>query len=469
MQRLSTGNAPLDRILGGGLPRHSINIVMGLPGTGKTILAEQLAFANGSAERPVIYLTTVSEPIGKVVSYLQEMKFADVDRLGTEIIYDSLVDLLRERPGTLTDRVADLIERYRPSVIVIDSFKALLELAPNPSEWRNTVFDLGSLFAAYDVLGVWVGEYEHASIAQLPEFAIADGIIELRRVQSGSRDDRYLQVIKLRGSSFHDGEHAFILGKDGITVFPRLIGPPLTDGYDVPTERLQTGIAGLDSMIESGWLRGTSTLVLGPSGAGKSMLALHFLRHGALSDEPGLLVSFQETPSQLRRAVTSLGWDPKELLRPDRLDVLYTSPVELQIDTIIRELITRIEKNGVRRVVIDALGDLEKSAGSPARFVDYVYALSQDLTHRGITSMLVLESAGVEQEGRIFTRQAVSYVSDNIVVLSMEVNGELVRTVRIVKTRASAHDSARHVLRISREGILVEDAPDETGYGNRHG
>jgi circadian clock protein KaiC len=461
MQRLSTGSASLDRILGGGLPRHSLNIVMGLPGTGKTILAEQLAFANGSAERPVLYLTTVSEPIGKVVEYLQEMTFAHVDRLGTEIVYDSLVDLLRNSSSGLIDHLTELIQRHRPSVIVIDSFKALLELAPSALEWRNTVFDMGSLFAAYDVLGLWVGEYEHSAIAQLPEFAVADGIIELRRVQNGARDDRFLQVIKLRGSDFRDGEHAFILGRHGFKVYPRLIGPaPDIAARPAAPERLQTGVFGLDPMIESGWLRGTSTLVMGPSGAGKSMLALHFLRHGALSGEPGLLISFQETPRQLRRAMASLGWDPDEILRPDRLDVLYTSPVELQIDTIIQEVFARIQANGVRRVVIDALGDLEKAAGNPARFVDYVYAFSQDLTHRGVTSMLVLESAGLEQGGQIFTRQAVSYVSDNILVLAMEVDGDLLRTVRIVKTRASAHDGTLHVLRIGREGMTI-DAPNE--------
>src|SRR5688572_29681421 len=100
-------------------------------------------------------------------------------------------------------------------------------------------------------------------------------------------------------------------------------------------------------MIESGWLRGTSTLVAGPSGAGKTVLGLHFLRHGALEGEPGLLVNFQESPTQLARAMLGLGWDLEPLRRPDRLDVLYTSPVELQMDTIVEELLRRVQANGV--------------------------------------------------------------------------------------------------------------------------
>ncbi|HEV8240981.1 MAG TPA: ATPase domain-containing protein [Thermoanaerobaculia bacterium] len=456
MQRLSTGNAALDRILGGGLPKNSVNIVMGLPGTGKTILAQQLAFANGTAERPVVYLTTLSEPLTKVVTYLQELRFADVDRVGREVHYDTLAEPLRDRPESLAERMAQLIEQRRPSVVVIDSFKAIMELAPDPAQWRATVFDVASVLAAYDVTALWVGEYAHELTGRSPEFAVADGIIELRRVQSGSRDDRFLQVVKLRGSSFLDGEHAFTLSSGGLTVYPRLVGAASGRTYDPQPERLQTGIGGLDAMIETGWLRGTSTLLAGPSGSGKTLMGLHFLRQGVEDGEPGLLVNFQESPSQLRRIMKSLDWDTDALLRPDRLDLLHSSPVELQIDTIIQELLRRIDAHGVRRIVVDALGDLSKAAADPRRFSDYVYALSQELAQRGVTSMLTVETAGATPLGFVVSGKDVSEMSDNTLLLGMELGPDLVRTVRIIKTRGSAHDGARHVLRISRPGIVVE-------------
>lgn len=451
MERLSTGNRELDQILGGGFPRRSINIVMGLPGTGKTLLAEQLAFANGSADAPVLYLTTLSEPLPKVIAFLQELAFADVDRIGTDVRYESLAPALRERPAELVDCVAELILQHRPKVLVVDSFKAIAELAPDAAHWRNMVFDLASLLSAYDLTAVWVGEYEPETVSQLPEFAIADGILELRRVQSGSRDDRFLRVIKLRGSGFADGEHAFTLSAAGLTVYPRLVGPRHSSVDAEPPERLQTGISGLDEMIESGWLRGTSTLVIGVSGAGKSMLGLHFLRHGADHGEAGLLVNFQESPRQLRRTIDSLGWDSTALLQPGALDVLYTSPVELHMDTIIQELLRRIAVHDVRRVVIDALGDLERAARDPRRFSDYMYALTQELAERRVTAMLVLESLGPLPTGK-----AVSEVSDNTLLLSMELGPKLVRTIRVLKTRGSAHDGALRALRFGPQGMLVE-------------
>lgn len=456
MERLASGNPQLDLVLGGGFPRHSVNIVMGLPGSGKTILAEQVAFANGTAERPALYLTTISEPLPKVLAYLQELTFADVDRIGTDVIYDGLGEALRDGPQGLAEHVARLIEAHRPRVVVVDSFKAIMELAAEPVVWRNTVFDLASLLAAYDVTTFWVGEYDHSMIARLPEFAVADGILELRRVQSGSRDTRFLHVVKLRGSDFRDGEHAFTISERGLQVYPRLVGPAVAPTYRPVEERLQTGIAGLDAMIESGWLRGASTLVAGPSGAGKTMLGLHFLRHGAENGEPGLLVNFQESPTQLARGMLSLGWDLEALRRPDRLDVLYNSPVELQMDTIVEELLQRVEANGVRRLVIDALGDLEKSGTDERRFSDYIYALTQEFAARKVTALLLLEAPGVLRGGHPDTGRNVSYMSDNILVLSMDLERELRRTIRILKTRGSAHDGGRHVMRIGPQGMQVE-------------
>jgi circadian clock protein KaiC len=409
VERISTGNTAADRILDGGFPRASINLLMGLPGTGKTILAQQVAFATAGLRRPVLYLTTLSEPLAKLITYLQGYRFVDPGRIGTEILYEDLAAELADAPRQLAEKVLALIQEHRPALVIIDSFKALSDLMPDQATWRRVLYELAGLLSAYDTTSFWIGEYTVESIGTLPEFAVADGIVELTREQRGSRDSRYLRVVKLRGSKFLDGLHAFQITADGLDIHPRLVSPPVAEDYAVSPQRLRSGIAGLDPLIESGWLRGTSTLVLGPSGAGKTVLGLHFLREGARLGEPGLLLGFQENPVQLARTLCNFGWSARELLVPGQIDLLYASPVEMQIDSVVRELFQRIAAQGIQRIVIDAVADMERCARDPVRFRDYLYALSQHLAARNITTLFIMEAVGpVPPTGELSGRE-VSY------------------------------------------------------------
>jgi circadian clock protein KaiC len=458
MERVSTGNRVIDEILGGGFPARSINIIMGTPGIGKTILAEQVAFAH-RGDRPTLYLTTVSEPLAKVIGYLQEYSFADTADIGTRVIYESLADALDE-PESVEDRVADLIKQHRPALIIIDSFKAMADLVPERRHWRRLLYGLAGLLTAYDATSFLVGEYSATMMSDLPEFAVADGILELSRSHAGTRDDRYLRVIKLRGSNFLDGYHYFRVKRSGLEVFVRLVTPPVPSGYLTSPDRLTSGVSGLDEMIESGWLRGTSTIVAGPSGAGKTAVGLHFLREGVARGEAGLLINFQENPTQLARVVAAFGWRPEDLLGQGKLDVLYTSPVELQIDSIVTEAFRRIEAGNVKRLVIDALGDMERSARDSNRYRDYLYAFTQYVAARGVTALFTLETVDAHYLSGTTGRE-VSPMSDNLLLLGLHLGDDLTRTIRVLKSRGSAHDGRRHLLRITARGLSVERSTRE--------
>ncbi len=460
IQRISSGNAQADLVLGGGFPANSINIIMGEPGTGKTLFAEQLLFANANGDRPVLYLPTLSEPLSKVITYVQRLPFYREDMLGTSVLYDDIGALLNtDGIAALVPRVREAIESVQPKLIVIDSFKAIHDLSGSVSEVRRMVAELAGLLSAFATTVFLVGEYREEDVSVYPEFAVADGILEFARRKHTSRDERFLRVSKLRGSAYREGLHAFRITEAGIEVYPRFVTPSVPTSYVATRERMATGIDGLDRVIGGGLWRGTTTLVIGPSGAGKTTMGLRFALAGVAAGEPSLYVSFQENPTQLAQTVRNLGGDLQEL-QTQGLHMLYTSSVELQIDRIIVDLFALVESQGIRRVVLDAVGDLSQASPDMHRTQDYLYALVQQFAVNGITALFMLEDTTRPSTSGAFSvataHERLSYMCDNLILLEMLRGERLSRRLSVFKTRGSAHDEAAHPMTISARGVRVE-------------
>jgi len=459
IKRLATGNRELDYILGGGVPENSINIIMGEPGSGKTALAEEFIFANaGDERRPVLYLTTLSEPVDKVIKYLQQFRFFDVEKMGRAVQYEGLgAELAEHGIGALFVRLKDAIKTLSPKIIVIDSFKAIHDLAKSPREMRLMLHEVAGLLAAYDTTVLLVGEYRHEDIATFPEFAVADGIIELARNALGTRDERYLRVFKLRGSSYQQGSHAFDITAGGLQVYPRLVSPVEAASYKRDDNRAPSGVPGLDSMLGGGFWAGSATLLAGPTGAGKTTMGIQFVVEGLRRGERCLLVNFQENPTQLAHQMQQIGATLDNDAR-GRLELLYYSAVELSIDKIVVSIFQALRRGGVRRVVIDALGDLAVAASDATRMQDYLYALVQHFAVMGVSSMLTLETeppilASAENHGRL------SHMTDNIVFLDIRDQDNTVgRRLRIAKARGGSHDLQWREVAIEPEGLRIVKA-----------
>jgi circadian clock protein KaiC len=207
-------------------------------------------------------------------------------------------------------------------------------------------------------------------------------------------------------------------------------------------------------MLDGGVWRGTTTLLAGPSGAGKTTIGLQFALEGARQGEPCLYMNFQENPSQLMRTIRNLGVDP-HVAQAQGLDLVYASPVELQIDSIIVDMFRRIQQRHVRRLVIDALGDLASAATDPQRLHDYLYALVQHFAVSGITSILNFETVGNAIAGNGSMQNAMSYLSDNVLLLTVDGEERTRRSIRVLKTRGSAHDTRVREVEISAAGLAV--------------
>ncbi len=452
--RVSTGNPQADEILSGGFPKNSINIIMGQPGTGKSIFAEQLVFRNAGDDRPIHYLTTLSEPLAKMVTYLQRFAFFDEHKIGKSVVYQDIgPDLVAGGIRALLTAVQAAIDDSSPKIIVIDSFKALHDLSPSTTELRHVLYELTGLLTAYQTTVFLVGEYTDEDSQRLPEFAVADGILQFLRNPLSTRDERFLRVLKLRGSAYLEGLHAFRIGAGGLEIFPRLVSPEIPETYTIVEERTPTGVEGLDELLGGGLWRGSTTVLAGATGAGKTTAGLQFILDGVRRGEPCLYANFQENPMQLARCLRGLGADVEDAKRRG-LHLMYASPVELQVDRIIVSLFRKIQQTGMRRVVIDAVGDLITAASDPQRLHDYLYALVQHFTVKGVTSILTYETAGARPESW-FNGGRFSYMSDNIIFLSTDIQDKTRRSVAIIKARACKHDLATHEVEITEKGLRV--------------
>jgi circadian clock protein KaiC len=456
-ERLSTGNDRLDSILGGGLVLNSITLLVGAPGNGKTLMAEQCVFAAASADRPGLYLSTVSEPLDKLLRYGQSLRFFDVEKVGRSVFYDDLGSILNDGGlSAVLERIDLLVKEHRPSVVVIDSFKALKAFADGEAAFRRFLHELAGRMTAVAVSSIWVGEYAAEDAMVSPEFAVADAVIDLKTKRTGERSMRYLSVLKLRGSSFASGEHSYRLTSDGLMVYPRLADIHDATNYETGIARLSSGIPALDEALGDGYWPGSATLVVGPSGAGKTLMGLHFLYAGAARDEPGILVTFQESRTQLARIVDGFGWS----LTGPSVTIMECSPVDVHIDEFFYNVIDAIGETGSKRIVIDSLNDLMLSASDPVRFREFSYSIVQRLARDGISLMATLECPELFRITRL-SELGMSHIADNVVLLQhLHSGAALKRALTVLKTRGASHTSTVREFQITADGITLGESLD---------
>lgn len=455
MNRVTTGVPELDVVLRGGFMPGSLVVLAGAPGSGKTILAQQICFANAQPDAKAIYYTTLSEPHSKLVDHLEGFAFFDPGAIGKSVEFRHLAALGNGSGPTMDDVTEEVVRQafeHRPAVIVIDSSKALHE-TEGPL-FRKAVYELASRVAHTEALLLLVGEYEMEDIRSAAEFAVADAIIYMANESAGQTDRRWLRVSKLRGSDYLTGRHTFLIGSSGITVFPRpesTLSPPRTESVG----RLSSGFTGLDEMMQGGIPRTSVTLVAGPSGAGKTVIGLQYLVEGLNRGESCLYVSFQESERQLIDKARLFGWGLGDAVASGKLVVRHVQPVELGLDVVAAEVREAAATSGATRVVIDSIAELEHSA-TEHRFSDYLWSLVGHLRHGGATTLLTSETSAFF--GPAFElAHGLSYIADNVVLLRYtEIESEIHRALVVVKMRESDHTKSLVEFEITNRGAQVK-------------
>jgi circadian clock protein KaiC len=462
VERLTTGVEELDLVLGGGLEPGSLVAIAGAPGTGKTILAQQICFANATRERKAIYYTTPSEPHSKLVRHLEPFSFFDSDALESRVEFIHLGDLLQESGGlgTVVSEVVEKCFETNPAVVVIDSAKALRDFADDNQSVRTAFYGLASRVAHTEAVMLFVGEYASEEIEGSPEFSLADGIVHLAYEPHEPVDRRWLRVVKMRGTKPLPGKHSLRITDRGLQVFPRLeTVTPKVRARDAAV-RTSTGVPKLDELMGGGIHEADATAILGPSGAGKTVLGLRFIAQGLAEGERCVYASFQENADQLVAKAASFGWDLGEAQASGQLAIHYVPHGELDLDILGAVVRRELSDGSVRRVVLDSLAELVATARETERFPAYARSLSGLIRAHGATLLVTSETTALGPETG--PAGGLSFLFHNLLLLRyIEIESETRRALSVLKMRDSEHVKGVYQFEIDGHGFALLDKLDE--------
>jgi circadian clock protein KaiC len=457
MDRITTGIEALDGILRGGIPAGSCIMIAGKPGTGKTILANQIVFNNDERDNRTLYLTTMSEPQAKILKFQNEFTYFDISRFQSGVFYYDLSTIIRrEGPSKLLALVDELMLRYQPKIVVIDTIKVLGDIIESVLDMREFLMDLSMKLAVWDCTTLLIGEYPESEIDTRPESAIVDGIIYLSGTEEKKFQKRFLRILKMRGTDYAQGEIYFKITKEGLRLFPRLNPDVGEQSYQRDfSQRISTGIPALDRMMGGGLPESTVTMVSGGAGTGKTILAAHFAYEGLSGGETVVYCTFEEHPKQFISSALSVGLDFRPFIRSGQLMIIHTSPVELDMDEHIFMIQEFVREYRAKRLVIDSISSFELGVVDKIKYTDYIFSLTNYLKTMGVSTLITHEmhhSVKVDE----LTKYGISFVADNLILLQNKESELQVRKfLRVIKVRSSAHEMDLREFRITCGGVEI--------------
>jgi circadian clock protein KaiC len=448
-------------VLGGGLPEYSFNLIAGGPGSGKTTLAHQIKFANASTERPALYFTVLGEPTLKMLRYQRQFSFFDVNRAGSAIQFINLSEQVMEQElDEVLKRIVLEVEREKPGLIFVDSFRTIAGRggsSARESAWALDQFvqRLALHLTSWEVTSFLLGEYVEQE-QRNPVFTVADGILWLSQATDRNSVVRKLQVIKTRGRAPMPGLHTFRITDDGLQVFPRI--PEQTRARRAQkTNRLSTGVPGMDDMIGGGVIAGDAVMLTGPAGSGKSTIATQFIAEGLRKGETGVIAVFEEYPENYLARADLRNPAIGEMIRAGKLELIYLRPLDLSVDEALAAILEAVQRLEATRVVIDSLSGFEVALAPTFRedFRESLYRLVGTLTATGVTVFMTAEAVEGFADVR-FTTEKVSFITDEIIIQRyVEIEGELRRVMAVIKMRGSEHSHEFRSYEVTANGVVV--------------
>ncbi len=458
--RLGTGTSGLDAVLMGGLTPSRLYLVEGTPGSGKTTLALKFLMEGRRVGDRGLYITlseTEAELRAVARSHDLTLDGIDVfemiaeDEFGADheqsLLHPSEVEL-----GETVRGIFELVDRTDPVRVVLDSLSELRLLAQNPLRYRRQILALKHFFARRNCTVLMLDD-RTAEPGDLQLHSIAHGVISLEQLASDfGSERRRLRVVKMRGLKYHGGYHDFTIERGGICVYPRLIAADHHRSFSA--EPMTTGLSGLDALLGDGLFPGTNTLLAGPAGVGKTTTAVRCMISALQRGQKAAYFLFDERLSTLMTRSRALDMDLQPFIDAGLLTIRQIDPAELSPGEFANAVRTAVEVDDVGLVVIDSLNAYLHAMPSDNFLVLQMHELLSYLAQQGVMSLMILCQHGVT--GDLRSDLDISYLADTLMMLRFfEADGEMRKSIAVIKTRTSDHERTIRELRIDTGGIVI--------------
>jgi circadian clock protein KaiC len=463
LEKIPSGIEGFDDITCGGLPLGATTLLMGGPGSGKTVLALQ-TLVSATTHHGTSGIFVAFEENARRVAANGETFGWNMRALEKKQLYfiDACVrsDVVKSGAFDLTGLLAALEVKsgeMGAKLIVFDAIDVLLSLLDDPAAECRELYRLHEWLLHHKLTGILTMKVEEGepAISQRYGFMpfMADCTVLLTQRVTDRVAVRAMRVLKYRGSPHVLNEVPFVIGPAGVEVGSSNGVHPEPQPFD---EKVSTGIERLDDMLCGGIYRGTNALVTGSSGGGKSSLAGAFIEAACLRNERALFISFDENSRDIARdlATISINLAPhldSGLLRMEALRTESASSEEhfMHIKRVITEQLPRC-------VAIDPLSALARVGGALA-----ARAVAERLIYlcrnKGITALFTSLLEGIDPHLETTTLH-VSTISDSWIQISYALlDGERNRALSIIKSRGSKHSNQLRELIFSDSGITLAD------------
>ena len=190
------------------------------------------------------------------------------------------------------------IRSVKAKRVVLDTIEALFSGFSNPGLLRAELRRLFRWLKDRGMTTIITAERGEGTLTRqgLEEY-VSDCVILLDHRVSDQLSTRRIRVVKYRGTQHGTNEYPFLIDQDGVSILPIT---SLGLEHKASRERISTGIADLDEMLQGkGLYRGSTVLVSGTAGSGKTSIAAHLALETCRRGERCLYVAFEESRDQV--------------------------------------------------------------------------------------------------------------------------------------------------------------------------